>query len=315
MSNFDPASLPDLSRKVYLVTGGNAGIGFETVRFLALKNATVYIGCRAPAKGNAAIAAIKAQVPTAKLHLLILDHMDLSSVVSAAKELTTKEKQLHGLINNAGIMAVPFAKSRDGYESQWQTNYLAHALLTHHLLPLLLSTARASKPGDVRIVNVSSMGHNFAPKGGIDFADINQEKGSLWTRYGQSKLGNVLNAKELNRLYGPNGIKKDEGEIWSMALHPGNIYTDLNKNARFAGPLSGAVAKLLNAFGAYIPADKGAYTNVYCAASEKLSSQMSGQYFVPLGKLGKASKFANNAQLAEKLWAWTEKEFELKGLL
>ncbi|KAN0119682.1 hypothetical protein V8E51_001890 [Hyaloscypha variabilis] len=241
--------------------------------------------------------------------------MDLSSVVSAAKELTTKEKQLHGLINNAGIMAVPFAKSRDGYESQWQTNYLAHALLTHHLLPLLLSTARASKPGDVRIVNVSSMGHNFAPKGGIDFADINQEKGSLWTRYGQSKLGNVLNAKELNRLYGPNGIKKDEGEIWSMALHPGNIYTDLNKNARFAGPLSGAVAKLLNAFGAYIPADKGAYTNVYCAASEKLSSQMSGQYFVPLGKLGKASKFANNAQLAEKLWAWTEKEFELKGLL
>jgi len=315
MSDFDPASLPDLSGKVYLVTGGNAGIGFETVRFLALKNATVYIGCRSPEKGNTAIATIKAKNPTAKIHLLILDHMDLSSVVSAAKELTTKEKQLHGIINNAGIMAVPFAKSKDGYESQWQTNYIAHALLTHHLLPLLLSTARASKPGDVRVVNVSSMGHRAAPKAGIDFADINQEKGSIWTRYGQSKLGNILNAKEINRLYGPNGTKKEEGEIWGMALHPGNMYTDLNKNAKFAGPLSGAVVKMLNALGTYIPVEKGAYTTVYCAASEKVTPQMAGEYFVPLGKLGKPSKLANNADLATKLWAWTEKEFERKELL
>jgi NAD(P)-dependent dehydrogenase (short-subunit alcohol dehydrogenase family) len=314
MPEFDPSSLPDLSGKVYLVTGGNAGIGYETVRFLAIKNATVYMGCRSPAKGNTAIASIKAQVPTATIHPLILDHMNLSSVVSSAKELTTKEKKLHGLINNAGVMAVPFAKSQDGYESQWQTNYLAHALLTHHLLPLLLSTARASQPGDVRIVNVSSMGHNFAPKKGIDFADINQEKGSIWTRYGQSKLGNVLNAKELNRLYGPKGIKKEEGEIWSMALHPGNMYTDLNKNARFAGPLSGVVVKMLNAFGVYIPVEKGAYTSVYCAASEDMMPEMSGKYFVPLGRLGKASKFARDVELAEKLWVWTEKEFERKGL-
>ncbi|KAE9380289.1 NAD(P)-binding protein [Stipitochalara longipes BDJ] len=315
MSEFRPVSLPDLSGKVYLVTGGNAGIGYETVRFLALKNATVYIGCRSPAKGNTAIISIKAQVPTAKIHLLILDHMDLSSVVSAAKEFTNKEQKLHGLINNAGIMAVPFAKSKDGYESQWQTNYLAHFLLTHHLLPLLLSTARASQPGDVRIVNVSSMGHKFAPNAGIDFADINQEKGSIWTRYGQSKIGNILNAKELNRLYGPNGTRKAEGEIWSMALHPGNMYTDLNRNARFAGPLSGVVVKMLNAFGAYIPIEKGAYTSVFCAASEKLMPEMSGEYFVPLGKLGKASKIANNAELAEKLWVWSEKEFERKRML
>jgi NAD(P)-dependent dehydrogenase (short-subunit alcohol dehydrogenase family) len=314
MSEFNPVSLPDLSGKVYLVTGGNAGIGFETVRFLALKNAIVYMGCRSEAKGNAAITSIKAQIPTANIHIHILDHMNLSSIVSAAKELISKEKKLHGLVNNAGIMAVPFAKSEDGYESQWQTNYLAHALLTHHLLPLLLSTARASHPGDVRIVNVSSMGHKFAPKNGIDFTDINQDTGSIWTRYGQSKLGNILNAKELNQLYGPNGTKKEQGEIWSFALHPGNMYTDLNKNARFAGPLSGVVVRMLNAFGAYIPLEKGAYTSIYCVASEKVTSEMSGEYFVPLGKLGKASKFARNGELAEKLWAWTEKEFELKGL-
>jgi NAD(P)-dependent dehydrogenase (short-subunit alcohol dehydrogenase family) len=315
MSEFNPASLPDLSGKVYLVTGGNTGIGLETVRFLAAKNATVYMGCRSSAKGNAAIASIKAQLPTANIQLLILDHMTLSTVVSAAKELIAKEKKLHGLINNAGIMAVPFQKSQDGYESQWQTNYLAHALLTHHLLPLLLSTARASNPGDVRIVNVSSGGHRFAPKNGIDFADINQEKGSIWSRYGQSKLGNVLNTKELNRLYGPNGIKKEEGEIWSFALHPGNMYTNLNKNARFAGPLSGVLAKMLNAFGVYIPVEKGAYTSIYCVASDIVTPEMSGEYFVPLGKLGKASKLTRNVKLAEKLWTWTEKEFELKGLL
>jgi NAD(P)-dependent dehydrogenase (short-subunit alcohol dehydrogenase family) len=315
MSNFDPSSPPDLSEKVYLVTGGNAGIGCETVRFLAAKNATVYMGCRSPEKGNAAIASIKSRVPTATIHLLILDHMNLSSVVSAAKELATKEERLHGLINNAGIMAVPFAKSQDGYESQWQTNYLAHALLTHHLLPLLLSTARTSQPGGVRIINISSMGHNFAPKKGIDFADINQEKGSIWTRYGQSKLGNILNATELNHLYGPKGIKKAEGEIWSMALHPGSIYTDLNKNARFAGPVSGIVAKTLNALGVYIPVDEGAYTSVYCATSEAVRPEMSGDYFIPFGKLSKASKSARDAELAQKLWVWTEKEFERKGLL
>jgi NAD(P)-dependent dehydrogenase (short-subunit alcohol dehydrogenase family) len=315
MSEFNPSSLPDLTGKIFLVTGGNAGIGYETVLFLARKHATVYMGCRSPSKGNAAIKSIKALVPSANVNILILDHMNLSSVVSAVKEFTTKEKKLHGLINNAGIMAVPFAKSQDGYESQWQTNYLAHALLTHHLLPFLLSTARASQPGDVGIVNVSSMGHNFAPKNGIDFSDINQERGSTGTRYGQSKLGNILNAKELNRLYGPNGIKKSEGEIWSMALHPGNMYTDLNKNARFAGPLSGVVAKMLNAFGAYIPVDKGAYTSVYCAASDEVKPAMSGAYFVPFGKFGKASKWARNGELAEKLWSWTEKEFEQRKLL
>lgn len=315
MPEFNPSSLPDLTGKVYLVTGGNAGIGFETVRFLALKNATVYMGCRSEAKGNAAIASIKAKVPTANIHTLILDHMNLSSVVAAAKELIANEHQLHGLVNNAGIMAVPFAKSQDGYESQWQTNYLAHALLTHHLLPLLLHTAKSSKPGDVRIVNVSSMGHAFAPKHGIDFVDINQEKGSLWSRYGQSKLGNILNAIQLNHLYGPKGIKKEEGEIWSMALHPGNMYTDLNKKSRAVGPLTGVVAKIINLFGVYIPVEHGAYTSVYCLASSEVTSEMSGEYFVPLGKMGKASKFGRNGELAEKLWAWTEKEFERKGLL
>lgn len=242
--------------------------------------------------------------------------MDLSSVISAAKEFSSKESKLHGLINNAGIMAVPFEKSKDGYESQWQTNYLAHFLLTHHLLPILLATARVSKPGDVRIVNVSSGGHaHFASKTGINFEDVNQENGGVWTRYGQSKLANILHAKELNRLYGPNGTNKSEGELWCVALHPGNIYTDLSKNAQFAGPLSRPLAATLNFLGVFIPADQGAFTTVFCAASLDMKAEMSGQYFVPLGKVGKPSRQARDMDTAKKLWQWTEAEFGKKQLI
>lgn len=137
-----------------------------------------------------------------------------------------QETVLHGLINNAGIMAVPFALTRDGIESQFQTNYLSHWLLTHHLLPVLQETATRSGPGEVRIVNVSSDGHErFAPKEGIQLQDVNLESASSFTRYGQSKLANVLHIKELNRNYGPNRLEERSGAIVTAAVHPGHIST------------------------------------------------------------------------------------------
>lgn len=316
MPPFDPSSLSDLTGKVFLVTGGNAGIGYQTILHLARKNATVYMGCRSALKGRNAIASIQKLVPEADINLLVLDHMDLSSVGSAAKAFASKEPKLHGLINNAGIMAVPFEKSKDGYESQWQTNYLSHFLLTQHLLPTLLATARSSRPGEVRIVNVTSVGHShFAPKAGIEFEDINQEKGGVWSRYGMSKLANVLHAKELNRLYGPNGVKKEEGEIWTAAVHPGNIYTDLSKNATYFGISSPIMAKVLNLLGAFIPVEQGAYTSVFCAASEGMTREGSGAYFVPFGKMAKPSRNAQDGELAAKLWGWTVDELAKKDLL
>ena len=314
-TSFDPSTLPDLSGKVYLITGGNAGIGYQTALVLASHHATVYIGCRSSAKGQAAITSIKALFPDAKLNLLIMDHMNLNSVISAAKEFASKESKIHGLINNAGIMAVPFQISNDGFESQWQTNYISHWLLTYHLLPTMLLTAKASKPGDVRIVDVTSMGHNFAPRGGIDFEDINQGNGGLWSRYGQSKLGNILHAKYLDSLYGPEGSRQSEGEIWTAAVHPGNVYTDLNRNARFLGPLSPMIGKLLNATGAYISKEEGAYTSLFCAASEDFGREESGKYFVPLGKEKMPSKFALDGELGVKLWTWTKEEMGTKGML
>ena len=316
MTAFNPSSLQDLSGKVFLVTGGNAGIGKETILYLVSKNAKVYMGCRSSTKGQAAIDSIHTLVPEANIHLLILDHMDLASVKSAAHDFITKEPKLHGLINNAGIMALPFELSKDDYEAQWQTNYLSHYFLTSLLLPTLLATARVSKSGDVRIINVTSVGHNFfAPKKGIDFSDINQIHGSIWSRYGQSKLANILHAKSLNALYGPNGTHKHEGEIWTAAVHPGNMYTDLSKNARYLGLLSPVLTCMLNFFGAFIPVDQGAYTSVYCAASEEMKKEGSGEYFVPFGKTEKPSKHAQSLEMADKLSSWTEQELRGKEFL
>ena len=314
-NSFTPNSLQDLAGKVCVITGGNAGIGYQTVYFLASKRATVYMGCRSREKGLAAITSIQKIFPDADIRPLIIDHMDLCSVATAGKELAGKEPKIHVLINNAGIMAVPFAKSQDGFESQLQTNYISHWLFTYHLIPTLLATSKVSRPGDVRIVNVSSMGHNFAPKSGISFEDINQEKGGIWSRYGQSKLGNVLHAKSLNSFYGPNGSKKEQGEIWTAGIHPGNVYTDLNRNATFLGPLSSIFAKFLNTMGAYIPAEHGAYTSLFCAVSDSFKAENSGGYFVPLGKLKDPSKYAQDGHLAAQLWNWTEKDLRSKGLI
>jgi NAD(P)-dependent dehydrogenase (short-subunit alcohol dehydrogenase family) len=309
--SFHPDSLPDLESRVYVVTGGNTGIGYHTVLHLAKHNAKVYLCCRNAVKGNEAIAGIKAQVPYANVQLLVMVLMGMESVIAAAKEVLSKEAKLHGLINSAGIMATPFEMTADGYESQIQTNYLSHWVLTYHLLPLLRKTAATSAKGDVRIVNVSSMGHKQAPSGGINFADINLKEKFTFSRYAQSKLANVLHAKALNKRFGPQRQSAgDEGEIWVASLHPGNVDTQLNTKA------AGSIAvPVLRFFGVYIEPEQGSFTSLYAAASPDFKAEDSGAYFVPIAQKGKPSTMANNPELAEKLWAWTENEMRSKGFI
>lgn len=116
--------------------------GYYTVARLAQHGAHVYLCARSPAKGNAAISGIKSLYPQVHISLLEIDHLSLSSVVSAAKIFLSKETALHGLINNAGIMATPFEMSKDEHEAQWQTNYLAHWVLTAHLIAIMLRTSK-----------------------------------------------------------------------------------------------------------------------------------------------------------------------------
>jgi NAD(P)-dependent dehydrogenase (short-subunit alcohol dehydrogenase family) len=202
-------------------------------------------------------------------------------------------------------MATPLAISPDGYEAQLQTNYLAHWLLTYHLTPLLLSTSATLPPGSVRIVNVTSMGHAYAPKGGIAFADMNQLKGGPWSRYGQSKLANILHARELSRLYGSQGV-------WTAATHPGNVDTGLSRNSAYIGKLSPIASPILKCLGVSIAAPQAAATPVFAATSAEL---VSGAYLVPVAKVGKESKEAKDGELGKKLWEWTEGELRGKGFL
>ena len=288
--------------------------GYYTVARLAQHGAHVYLCARSPAKGSSAISSITSLYPQAQVTLLEIDHLSLSSVVSAAKTFLSKEKALHGLINNAGIMATPFEMTKDGHEAQWQTNYLAHWVFTSHLLPLMLSTSKGLPSGSVRIVNLSSSGHFYAPKGGFNFADTSLPDGDGFTRYGQSKLANVLHAKTLNTRYGPESpsAKAGKGEIWAAIVHPGLVRSQLGGRAEMSFPLR-AMFKVAAGLGAQVEADKGSWTSVFCAASLDFKKSQSGTYFQRIAEAGWESKLAKDTELAVKLEDWTEREMKKEG--
>ncbi|CAM1501259.1 Fc.00g104210.m01.CDS01 [Cosmosporella sp. VM-42] len=319
-SPFTPDSLPNLVGRVYLVTGGNAGIGKATVVELASHGAKVYVGARSESKALAAIEEIRAMLPSTNIEFLLLDLTDFRSVISAAKRLRSQETTLHGLINNAGIMGVPFSLTTDGYEVQFQTNYLSHWLLTFHLLPLLQSTAATAPEGLVRIINVTSDGHaRFAPKNGINFDDTALQSESAMLRYGQSKLANVLHAKQLHKDHGPNQDEDvpQKGKIYVAAVHPGHIDTNLNKQATGTAPspILRVITPIMRCLGILDDSAKGAWSSLFAVASNDFKSSDSGSYVVPYAKIGTPSAFAKDEELAGKLWAWTKQEFGAKGSL
>ncbi|KAI1774483.1 hypothetical protein F4818DRAFT_442626 [Hypoxylon cercidicola] len=315
---FHPDTLPDLEGKVFIVTGGNSGIGYYTVAHLAEHGAHVYMCARSPEKGTAAIANIKKIYPKANIDLLRMDLMDLTSVVAAAKHFLTLETALHGLVNNAGIMATPFEITKDGHEAQWQTNYLAHWVLTEHLLPLMLRTAKTLSPGSVRIVNLTSSGHLRAPKGGINFQDLSLKDGSPWLRYGQSKLANILHTKILHQTYGPGSpsARNGEGEIWVSCVHPGLVETNLSTSVRESGSGIMNIFSVLGMFGLKWPADKGSWTSLYCAASQDMKAEESGMYLEIFQRFWEPrwqSGAATDGKLAEELKDWTREAMRKEG--
>ncbi|KAI8676329.1 hypothetical protein NCS56_00520300 [Fusarium sp. Ph1] len=311
---FHPDSLPDLTGKVYIVTGGTSGIGYNTVSRLAQHGAHVYLCARSHAKGEKAASGIKERYPQANISILEMDHTSLSTVVSAAKLFLSKETALHGLVNNAGIMATPIEMTKDGYEAQWQTNYLAHWVFTSYLVPLMLNTSKGLPSGTVRIVNLSSSGHYQAPKGGINFADTSLPSESGLTRYGQSKLGNIFHAKTLHKRYGPGSPSSEagEGEIWTAVVHPGLVDSQIGDRAEFP-PLMRQFFSVFGALGGRVDGDKGAWTSVFCVASPEMKESQSGTYFQRIAEAGWQSRLAKDEKLAEKLEEWTKEEMRKGG--
>lgn len=216
--------------QVHIITGGYAGIGLEVAKFLYPKNATLYLAGRSPAKGAAAIAALREQFPTSKgrLEFLFLDLADLTAIKASADEFLGKEKRLDVLLNNAGIMMPPPGSvTKQGYEAQTGTNVYGPFLFTQFLYPLLKKTAESAETGTVRVCWAASLAIEMvAPKGGVVFTSDNSEvKGDVdqQVAYGQSKAANVMLGAETARRWGGNGII-------SNSFNPGNLRSELSRD-------------------------------------------------------------------------------------
>lgn len=296
--------VPDLTGKVAIVTGGNAGLGKISVTEFARHGAKVYMASRTESKARQSIEEIRTQVPNAQIEFLHLDLGSLQSVKQAADEFLSKESQLHILLNNAGLMGMPPQLTKDGFDVQWGTNHMGPALLTKLLLPTLITTARNSPRNSVRIVNVSSEAHTGA-RSGINFDDIALAKSNTFARYAQSKLANLLHAKGLAKRYSENGII-------AVSCHPGIIHTNIW--GEFTGTLGflGSVMRWLMKK-LMTSAEVGSYTQIGLCTSPQITVEDGGSYFVPVLKKATPTKYGQDDTLADKLWDWTEQQLRDRG--
>ncbi|CAG8619557.1 14779_t:CDS:2, partial [Dentiscutata heterogama] len=197
-------------------------------------------------------------------------------------------------VNNAGIMATPFAKTVDGIQDQFGVNHIGHFLFTLLLLP----TIKTSAPS--RIVNVSSRAHEGAPPAGIEFEKLNDpEAQTSFQRYNQSKIANILFTLELNkRLSGTN--------VYCNCLHPGVIKTELTRGVVTGwGSWIKPIISVVSFF--FLTPDDGALTQLYCATSPEIEEKnLRGKYFVPFGEIGEPIAQAKDEELAKKLWDFSE---------
>lgn len=285
-SGFTEADVPDQSGKCFIVTGANAGVGFEIARVLAARGARVLVGCREQTRAQDAIARIKRITPNAGLVWLPLDLGDLDSVRTAA-EIAAKEPRIDALINNAGIMNPPLTRTKQGFESQFGVNHLGVFALTSLLLPRLAKT-----PG-ARVVVTSSVAHLKAK---IDWADLNADKSYIKNeRYGGSKLANALFFFELDRR-----LRAAKSPVTAIGVHPGVAATSLGRHMGLIQIVGPIVRLLLNS------ADKGAWPALL-AATGKVKP---GGYYGPTGFGGirgvageaKRAPHAEDPALAKRLW-------------
>uniref|UniRef100_A0A8C3JTM1 NADP-retinol dehydrogenase n=1 Tax=Calidris pygmaea TaxID=425635 RepID=A0A8C3JTM1_9CHAR len=268
-----------LEGKVAIITGANTGIGKETARDLARRGARVIVACRDIEKAEAAASEIRAETGNQQVIVKKLDLADTKSIREFAEKFLAEEKELHILINNAGVMLCPYSKTADGFEMHLGVNHLGHFLLTFLLLECLKQSAPA------RIVNVSSLAHHG---GRIRFHDLHGEKSyNRGLAYCHSKLANVLFTRELARRL--QGTK-----VTANALHPGSVHSELVRH-------SFVMTWLWKIFSFFLKTpQEGAQTSVYCAVAEELDS-VTGQYFSDC-KPAYVSPWGRDDETAKKLW-------------
>jgi NAD(P)-dependent dehydrogenase (short-subunit alcohol dehydrogenase family) len=292
---------PQIGKRV-LITGANSGIGYHAALTLARKGAQVILACRDKQRGEEALARLNAATPDARTELAILDLASLESVHQFAQRELTRQRPIHILVNNAGVMAPPKRlETADGFELQFGTNVLGHFALTALLMPAL-KLAATDSPDRPRIVTIASIAHKH---GQINLDDLQSRKTySPMQSYRQSKLANLMFAFELDRR-----LRAANSPVMSVAAHPGVANTNLFRGGDRSA-ISGAARELLSHFiGAVLNTDyAGALPTLYAATSRDVSD---GGYYGPLGfleargsRIGEASvaRQATDASTAGRLW-------------
>lgn len=211
------AHMPSQAGKTVLVTGANSGIGYQAALELARHGAHVLLGCRSEGKGQAALERLKREVPGASVEIALVDIASLSSIRTFASQYVSRGGTLDILVNNAGVMAVPARElTSDGFERQFGTNHLGHFALTGLLMPAL------SKSVAPRVVTVASLAHR---DGKIELDNLQSERSyKPWDAYNNSKLANILFAKELDRR-----MREAGSPLLSVAVHPGVSKTGITE--------------------------------------------------------------------------------------
>jgi NAD(P)-dependent dehydrogenase (short-subunit alcohol dehydrogenase family) len=287
-NNWTAEDIPDLTSNVAIVTGANSGIGKETAKQLALKNAIVILAVRNIESGQHVVNEILQEAPGTAIEVMQLDLSSLASVQAFAASFLSRHKKLDILVNNAGVMVPPYGKTEDGFELQMGTNHLGHFALTGLLLPAL----QASDNG--RIVTVSSLAHR---SGNIDFADLHWEERdyNASRAYADSKIANLYFTLELSKRFADTSMTV-------VAAHPGWTRTNLQKNH--------LVFRILNPLFSQKP-PMGALPSLRAATDPSVQN---GDYYGP-GGFGEIKgnpikvdsiELANDLEVAKKLWIISE---------
>jgi len=283
------ADIPDLTGRRVLITGANAGLGFETALELSRAGAEVLMACRSAAKGEAARGRIEDAVPGSRPTVVPLDLSDLASVRKLAGGLLSDGRPLDGLVNNAGLMALDESRTAQGFEMQYGVNHLGHFALTGLLLPLL----RQAPAG--RVVNVSSMGHRAAR--GLPDPRLERPY-DRWGAYFHSKLDNLLFTAALQERLDAAG-----SPVTAVAAHPGGSATDLGTEG--SGRSNMLMRSLVPLVSQSVPA--GARPILRAATDTSLAGgAFVGPRFVVRGRtpvVETPSRRARDRAAAQRLWS------------
>jgi NAD(P)-dependent dehydrogenase (short-subunit alcohol dehydrogenase family) len=293
MNGWTVKDMPEQQGRVVVITGANSGVGYESAVALAHKGAQVIMACRSMERAEPARQALLMRVPGAAVEVMQLDLANLQSVYQFADAFQAQYDKLDILMNNAGIMIPLYGKTKDGFEQQFGTNHLGHFALTGLLLPMLLRTPKS------RVVTVSSSAFWM---GQMRFDDLQSERRySRWEAYAQSKLANILFARELQRRLEASGA-----ETLSNVTHPGHAATNLQNHP--TNRFEAIALPIMNAISGQ-PAAKGAIYQLYAAtAPEARGGEFYGPRWLTTGKvvpITYTARAQNDADAA-RLWKISE---------